>query len=66
MKAAIYARYSTDLQRQASIADQYRICELRAQREGWSIVGRFKDEAMSGAKADRPGYQALMEAAKRR
>ncbi len=66
MKAAIYARYSTDLQRQASIADQYRICELRTQREGWSIVGRFKDEAMSGSRTDRPGYQSLMEAAERR
>ncbi len=32
MKAAIYARYSTDLQRQASIADQYRLCESRARR----------------------------------
>lgn len=66
MKAIIYARYSSDLQRQASIADQSRNCERLIEREGWEIVARYKDEAMSGAKADRPGYLALMNAAKAR
>jgi site-specific DNA recombinase len=64
MRASIYARYSTDLQRQASIEDQYRTCLTRIEREGWKVVARYKDEAVSGAKADRPGYVALMEAAK--
>lgn len=64
MKAAIYSRYSSDLQRQASIADQSRNCERIIEREGWEIVARFKDEALSGAKADRPGYLALLAAAK--
>lgn len=66
MKAAIYARYSSDLQRQASITDQSRNCEKLIEREGWEIAERFKDEAMSGAKSDRPGYLALMAAAKAR
>ena len=35
--AAIYARYSSDLQREASIEDQIRICRERATKEGWSI-----------------------------
>jgi hypothetical protein len=35
--AAIYARYSSDLQREASIEDQNRICRERAAKEGWSI-----------------------------
>jgi DNA invertase Pin-like site-specific DNA recombinase len=64
MRAAIYARYSTDLQRQASIEDQYRICLRAIEREGWDVVDRFKDKAVSGAKSDRPGYQALLAAAK--
>ena len=64
MRVAIYARYSSDLQRQASIADQFRNCEQIIEREGWQIAARFKDEALSGAKADRPGYVALMAAAK--
>jgi hypothetical protein len=35
--AAIYARYSSDLQREASIEDQIRICRERAVKEGWPI-----------------------------
>ena len=31
--AAIYARYSSDLQRDASIEDQIRLCKERAKRE---------------------------------
>ncbi len=34
MKVALYARYSSDNQRDASIADQLRICRIRAEREG--------------------------------
>lgn len=66
MKAAIYARYSSDLQRQASIGDQFRNCLSVIEREGWELVGKYSDEAMSGANADRSGYQALLEAAKRK
>lgn len=66
MKAAIYARYSSDLQRQASIEDQFRNCLSVIEHEGWELVGKYSDEAMSGANADRSGYQALLEAAKRK
>jgi DNA invertase Pin-like site-specific DNA recombinase len=38
MKVAIYARYSSDNQRDASIADQLRICREFAGRQGWTIV----------------------------
>ena len=34
-RAAIYARYSSDLQRAASIDDQVRLCRERIEREGW-------------------------------
>jgi site-specific DNA recombinase len=66
MRTAIYARYSSDLQRQASIEDQYRTCLARIEREGWTVAAKYKDEAVSGAKADRPGYIELMKAAKAR
>ena len=35
MKVAIYARYSSDNQRDASIADQLRICREFARKQGW-------------------------------
>jgi DNA invertase Pin-like site-specific DNA recombinase len=37
MKVAIYARYSSDHQRDASITDQFRVCREFAQRQGWHI-----------------------------
>ncbi len=43
MRAAIYARYSSDRQREASIEDQCRKCEAHATAEGWQVIPRFKD-----------------------
>jgi len=59
-KAAIYARYSSDRQRDASIEDQVRLCEERAAREGWQVVQHYADHGVSGASLMRPGVQALM------
>src|SRR5712691_645728 len=68
MNAAIYARYSSEGQREASIEDQGRNCEGFAQRQGWRIVKRYKDQAISGTKDEngRPGFRALMEDAEAR
>ena len=60
MKVAIYARYSSDNQRDASIADQLRICREFAARQGWTVVQEFTDHAISGATLLRSGFQALM------
>ena len=60
MKVAIYARYSSDNQRDASIADQLRICREFAVRQGWTVVHEFTDHAISGATLLRSGFQALM------
>src|SRR3546814_14536139 len=49
IRAALYARYSSDQQSSASIADQQRICRERAAREGWQIEGAYEDAAISGA-----------------
>ena len=62
LRVAIYARYSSDNQRDASIEDQIRICQARAEREGWQITACFTDHAISGASMLRPGYQALIAA----
>jgi DNA invertase Pin-like site-specific DNA recombinase len=60
MKVAIYARYSSDNQRDASIADQLRVCRAFAERQGWTIQQEYSDHAMSGATLLRSGFQALM------
>ena len=68
MKVALYARYSSDNQRDASIADQIRMCRLRAEKEGWSVVEEYTDHSISGSSMiQRPGIQALvMDSARRR
>ncbi|MDZ5697507.1 recombinase family protein [Chelativorans sp. M5D2P16] len=48
-RVALYARYSSDNQREASIEDQFRLCEEHAAREGWQIVERHSDAAISGS-----------------
>lgn len=65
MRAVIYARYSTDLQRDASIEDQVRLCRERVALEGGEIVKVYSDKAMSGGSLLRPGIQALMHEAER-
>jgi site-specific DNA recombinase len=60
MRAAIYARYSSEQQREASIADQIEICTRYARRHGWTIVATYTDSAASGASRFRPGYQRLL------
>ncbi len=66
MRAALYARFSTDQQSQASIPDQFAACERLALREGLTVVARFSDAAISGASiANRPGFLDMMRAAER-
>lgn len=62
MRAAIYTRFSSDRQREASSEDQARNCRKRIDAERWQLVEHFKDEAISGATSARPGYQAMLEA----
>ena len=60
MKVALYARYSSDNQRDASIADQLRVCRAHAERQGWTIGEEYTDHAVSGATLLRAGFQSLM------
>jgi DNA invertase Pin-like site-specific DNA recombinase len=65
--AALYARFSSDLQKDRSIDDQLALCETYAKREGVKIVNKFSDRAKSGSTLfDRDGLLELMTAAKRR
>lgn len=66
-RVALYARYSSDSQREASIEDQFRICREQATRENWKVVAAYKDAGISGASMIlRPGIQTLLQDAQRR
>lgn len=64
MRAVIYARYSTDLQSDASIEDQTRICRQLCDQNGWYVTQVYSDHAVSGASLIRHGYQALLNDAR--
>ncbi|MGK9171592.1 recombinase family protein [Inquilinus limosus] len=64
-RVALYARYSSDAQRDASIEDQLRLCRSHAERQGWTVTLCYTDRAMSGASLLRPGIQELMQDAQR-
>ncbi len=63
MRYAIYARYSSDLQRPSSIADQIRKCEEFGRDQGWTKDGVYSDEAVSGVSTERPELQRMLAAA---
>ena len=51
MKAVIYARYSSDNQREESIEGQLRECKEYAERKGITVLSTYIDRALS-AKTD--------------
>ena len=59
--AIIYARYSSELQKDSSIEDQVRLCR-QALREDERLVGICTDQAMSGTHlGSRPGARKLLD-----
>src|SRR3979411_1447819 len=61
-RAAIYARYSSDMQKVTSIDGQLLLCRKVAGRNSLDVVGEFVDAAKSGLTEDtRDGYQRLLE-----
>ncbi|MBO9409592.1 recombinase family protein [Shimia sp. R9_1] len=64
MRAAIYARYSTDLQTDASIEDQHRLCTRLIAGNSWREAEIYADRGLSGASHLRPAYQRLLEDAR--
>lgn len=60
LRAALYARFSTDLQRDASIEDQLRACRAFAAKQGIEIVEEYSDRAISGASLMRSGMQKML------
>jgi site-specific DNA recombinase len=59
-RVALYARYSSDQQRESSLEDQLRLCRLHAEKQGWAVADSYHDRAVSSVSLIRPGIQALL------
>lgn len=61
MKGVIYARYSSDNQREESIEGQIRECKAFAEKNDIEIVETYIDRALSAKTDNRPDFQRLIK-----
>ena len=61
MKGVIYARYSSDNQREESIEGQIRECKAFADKNGIDIIEIYIDRALSAKTDNRPDFQRLIK-----
>ena len=61
MRGVIYARYSSDAQREESIDAQIRENKVFAERHGIEIVGTYIDRALSAKTDNRPEFQRMIK-----
>jgi len=59
--AVIYARYSSDGQREESIDAQLRECKEYAERQNMNVVLTYIDRAISDKTDDRPEFQKMVQ-----
>ncbi len=64
MKAVIYARFSSDNQREESITAQVRACTEYCKSRGYSVTKTYTDEARSALTDDRPQFQQMIQDAR--
>lgn len=60
MNAVIYARFSDHTQREESIEGQIRICQEYAEKNGFTVIDKYIDRAMTGRNDDRPAFQKMI------
>ena len=61
MNAVIYARYSSDNQREESIEGQLRECQEYADQQGITVLGTYIDRAYSAKTDNRPEFQRMIK-----
>ena len=61
IKGVIYARYSSDNQREESIEGQIRECKAFADKNGIDIIEIYIDRALSAKTDNRPDFQRLIK-----
>ena len=65
MTAVIYARYSTDSQREESIEGQIRECTAYAEKNDLTVVKHYIDRAISAKTDNRPQFQQMIKDSER-
>ncbi len=64
MRVAIYARVSTEAQEaRGTIGSQLEVLRKRVVAEGHQLIAEYCDDGCSGARLDRPGLDAMRDAA---
>ena len=61
MNAVIYARYSSDRQREESIEGQLRECREFALKNNYCVIGEYIDRAYSAKTDNRPDFQKMIK-----
>ena len=61
MNAVIYARYSSDNQREESIEGQIRECTAYAEKNGITVLRHYIDRALSAKTDNRPEFQNMIK-----
>ena len=61
MTGVIYARYSSDNQREESIEGQLRECKEFAEKNDITILGTYIDRALSAKTDNRPDFQRMIK-----
>lgn len=64
--AVVYARYSSDKQNEQSIDGQLSVVESFAEKEGYTMIDKYIDRAISGRSDDRPSFQKMIEDSKKK
>ena len=60
MRAVVYGRISTDLQKETSVTEQVRRCKQYVEMKGWTLVDEFTDVG-TGMNMEREGFKSMME-----
>ena len=66
MTAVIYARYSSDNQREESIEGQIRECTAYAEKNGVTVIKHYIDRALSAKTDNRPDFQQMIKDSEKR
>lgn len=60
IKCVIYARYSSENQREVSAEEQVKLCREYAEKRGYEVIEEYVDKELSGKTANRKRFQHMI------